>query len=133
MTYFVHDCMLQFVDAAQHMSVGDEIEIQCVYHSREGEDFSRLNLGKSDTIGLGNTGDRVPSAELILIYPKRIGKVSMLFDAESSERILGGTEQIEFSELERKYIGVGNDIVGLRASDFQSEGRFGAKLVIERI
>jgi predicted acylesterase/phospholipase RssA len=110
-------CMIQFIDASKHLKKNDVIELKSVYHSTSKHEMSLLNMGKSDFFGFSNLAIKnIFSAELILIYPRRLGKLMMIKHPERSS-----SKKLYIMKFDKSY----TEIIG---EDFEVCGLFAKNL-----
>jgi predicted acylesterase/phospholipase RssA len=116
-------CMIQFVNPKKTISKGDIIEIRSVYHSVSSSDMSPLNRGMSDFFGFTNSDlKNVTRAELILFYPKRLGKLMMISHPDRSSR--HDVKPIRFNTTQTEMIEEGFDAIGIFVPNLLQEEKF---------
>jgi predicted acylesterase/phospholipase RssA len=126
----VRECLIEFLDARRHISKGNVIEIQSVYHSSTGQDMGKVNQKQSDFLGFTNVqGGPLLEAELQLIYPKRLGRVQLALDPARSSGLTSSPSAIRFDPEDLAHVGVSNDIVGLTLSDMPDGATFMAQTI----
>lgn len=109
-------CVIQFIDAARHITKGDIIEIKGVYHSAGSADMRRLNFWQNDFFGFTNAQlPKIAVAELVLIYPKRIGPLQLFSHSEKCSR--KSVEPMKFDDAYREVLGDNIDVVGCFTTD----------------
>jgi predicted acylesterase/phospholipase RssA len=71
-------CLIQFIDPKTHIHKDDILEIRGIYPTAAPWDLSLLNYKKGDFIGLKNVeSPTIERAEVVLIYPKRLGALQL--------------------------------------------------------
>jgi predicted acylesterase/phospholipase RssA len=79
-------CLIQFIDPKAHLSKGDILEIRGTYPTAHPNDM-RLNFQKTEFFGFNNLDwDDIQTAELVLVYPKKIGPFNLSSDPNRSTR-----------------------------------------------
>ncbi len=125
----VRECLIEFVDRSL-IEKGDIIQIQSIYHTAGDENMSKLNRREMDYFGFRHAGiDTLGVADLILIYPKKLGNLRLLLDTDRSKNIestpfLKG----DLSDLQR-YVGQKDRITGLSLKNMPSGSRFYAAVI----
>lgn len=80
-------CLIQFIDPKAHLSKGDVLEIRGTYPTSPPNDMSGLNFQKAEFFGFNNLEwDDIQTAELVLVYPKKIGPLELSSDPKRSTR-----------------------------------------------
>ncbi|MGY3076214.1 putative acylesterase/phospholipase RssA [Bradyrhizobium sp. LM6.10] len=80
-------CLIQFIDPKAHLSKGDILEIRGTYPTSHPNDMSDLNFQKTEFFGFNNLEwDDIQTAELVLVYPKKIGPFNLSSDPKRSTR-----------------------------------------------
>lgn len=114
----VRECYVKFVNPKVHISTGDIIELQSIYHSIPGSDMSEMNLENSDSIVYTNVrSETVPEIDIVVIYPRRLGNYKLQFDSEGSTPGLTRPIAMPVDEELKALIGHENRVTGLRFSD----------------
>jgi predicted acylesterase/phospholipase RssA len=80
-------CLIQFINPQAHLSKGDVLEIRGVYPTSPSGDMSGLNFKQTEFFGFNNLEwDDIQTAELVLVYPKKIGPLELSRDPKRSTR-----------------------------------------------
>ena len=80
-------CLIQFIDPKTYLSKGDVLEIRGTYPTSHPNDMSGLNFQKTEFFGFNNLEwDDIQTAELVLVYPKKIGPLELSSDPKRSTR-----------------------------------------------
>jgi len=115
-------CLIQFIDAPLHLAVDDLIEIRGVYHSTPKGDMRLLNFLQNDHLGYTNPQlPTIAKAELVLIYPKRIGPLRLIDHPKCSRQ--QQTEAMTFDKSYRDYLGEDLDVTGIFLRDLKNDER----------
>ena len=76
-------CLIQFINPQAHFSKGETLEICGVYPTSAPNDMSGLNFQKAEYFGFENLEwDDIQAAELVLVYPKKLGPLGTLQSSE---------------------------------------------------
>jgi predicted acylesterase/phospholipase RssA len=119
-------CLIQFIDPKDHISKGDTLEIRGIYPTAAPNDMSPLNFKKGDFIGLNNIEPpTIDRAELVLIYPKRLGPLQLSAHPTRSTRT--DLTPIAYDREYRLALGERFDVVGASVNNLQR----GEKLVAQ--
>lgn len=114
----VRHCLLEFVDHKNSMSVGDVIELHSTYASRRGTDLRKLNFGQADYFGFTNsTGMKIDDVELILVYPKSLGEISLSLDTRRSKGLTCDPRALDVMSLGGVPVDISQAVVGMAVSD----------------
>jgi predicted acylesterase/phospholipase RssA len=114
-------CLIQFIEPSQHIGVGDVIEIRGVYYSTPKGDMRLLNLLKNDFFGFTNSQlPTVSKAELVLIYPKRIGPLQLVHYPKCSRSKM---EPMTFDKDDRDLLGEAVDVTGVFVQNLAKDER----------
>lgn len=113
-------CLIEFVDAAKHISKDDRIEVEGVYHAPRQSDLHKLNLGQTDFFGYTNSQRKsVGVAQLILVHPKRLGYATMSVEPHRSTR--HDLQKITFTNNERSFAGEDAEVTGVFVNDLKMD------------
>jgi predicted acylesterase/phospholipase RssA len=111
-------CLIQFIDPKAHISKDDILEIRAIYPTGPKRDLSDLNFKKTDFIGLSNVeSPTIDRAEVVLIYPKRLGRLEL--SPHPTRSIRKDLSPIAYDRDYRLALGEKFDVIGLFVNNLQ--------------
>ncbi|MGO8149679.1 patatin-like phospholipase family protein [Rhizobium leguminosarum] len=126
-----HGCIVTFTDAGTKISVGDEIELVDSSYSLNG--MTDMNRRRNDYISMWNP-HRIPikRAELVITYPKKIGKYRMINASRENSIDDELVRQLAFTSSELGRLPPELATIGIYTEELEPRSRFQGLAVMDR-
>ena len=122
-------CLVLFKDAAQAISVGDEIEIVDSSYVKDG--MVDMNRRRNDFLSMTNSHkSSIENVELVITFPKKIGPYRMINAVGETMVESSLVKPLQFSEAELKSVPPELDMIGISTSDLPPDKKFVAWAVL---
>lgn len=115
-------CLIQFIDPKKHFSKDEMLEIRGVYPTSPSGDMRGLNFQQNEFFGFENVEwDNIQTAELVLIYPKKLGRLGLFSDPNRSTRLDEEMTKMEFGKDFRAALDNGMDVQGRSVKNLKKD------------